>query len=61
MSTQRNNSKQSLQVKVTSRVDNRPNGTARYRFPKVNNRNIGQERRVMFDESFVESTPKNHF
>lgn len=64
MSTRPNNSKQSLQVIVTSctsGVDYRPNGTAPYRFPKLNNRNIGQERRVRVDESFVESTPQNHY
>ena len=49
MSTQANNSKQSLQVKVTNRVDIRPNVAARYRLQKLNNINIGQERRDTVD------------
>jgi len=45
MSTQPNNSKQSLQVKVTnrtSRVGNRPNVATRYRLLKGKNKNSGQ-------------------
>ena len=60
MSTQANNSKQSLQVKVTNRVDIRPNVAARYRLQKLNNINIGQERRFHVYEILVQRKDRDN-
>ena len=57
MSTQPKHSKQSLRGKVSnsrSGGDNRPNVSAHYRFAKLNNTNIGQERRLHVDELVVQ-------
>jgi hypothetical protein len=62
MSTQRNNSKQSLQGEVTnrtSRVGNRPNVATRYRFLKLIDINIGQECRRYVDELVVQRAMKD--
>ena len=58
MSTQANNTKQSFQVKVTDRVDIRPNVSARYRLLKLNNIKIGQECRCQVDKTLVQI--RNH-
>ena len=56
MSTQHNNSKQSLQSKVTNLVDDRPNVAALYRLFNLEEKNTGQERRRQVDELIVQRT-----
>ena len=58
MSTQANNSKHSLQVKVSNRVDIRPNVSTRYRLINLENINTGQECRLQVDETLVQI--RNH-
>ena len=59
MSTRRKNSKQSLQVKVTSRVNIRPDDSARYRLINLGNINTGQECRRHVDDLATQGTVRD--